>query len=265
MLYVYTSILNGWDNLRPLAVAPDPNVKYVCFTNIPNLPSVRPWEFRPLVQIGEPCRTARVPKILPHLMLPDDAEYSIYLDGNLQLKQQPAHMIAELLGRHHWAAHKHPCRNCIYDEADCILYHPTMEGWRAQAAGRAVRIFQEVACYRNGGYPERAGLWANGMLIRRHTREVAALNEEWWRLYSAGGERDQLSFPVARRALGVDVRAIDGVISGDSPYVNFFFHAAWKDKEGVREYKPERDRLREKMCQLAALTGGDGSVRYPEF
>lgn len=265
MIYVYTSILNAWDNLRTLAVPSDSNVRYVCFTNVPNLPSVWPWEFRPLYPVGEPCRTARAPKILPHLMLPDDAEYSIYLDGNLQLKAQPAQIIVDQLAGHDWAAHQHPCRSCIYDEADCILYHPTMEGWRDQDPGRAVRIFQEVAKYRREGYPEGAGLWANGMIVRRHTAAVAELNESWWRLYAAGGERDQLSFPVAQRSQGLEVKPMPGVISGDSPYVNFFFHAAWKDKEGVREYKPERDRLREKLRQLAAVTGTPGDVRYPEF
>jgi hypothetical protein len=103
------------------------------------------------------------------------------------------------------------------------------------------------------------------MIVRRHTRAVAKLNERWWALYDAGGERDQLSFPVARRAEGLDVQEIPGVISGDSPYVNFFFHAAWKDKEGVREYKPERDRLREKLRQLSVITQTEGGVRYPEF
>lgn len=265
MIYVYTSILNGWDNLRPPCVQPTPDVRYLCFTNVPNLPAVYPWEFRPLYDAGQACRTARVPKILPHLMLPDDAEYSIYHDGNLQLKTQPGQIIVDLLTEHDWAAHRHPCRTCVYQEADVILTHSSMEGWRAQDPNRVPRILSEVQRYRADGYPEHCGLWANGMIARRHTPAVAQLNERWWSLYSRGGERDQLSFPVARRSENLEVKSIDAVISGDSPYVNFYFHAAWKDKADVREFHPERAKIREKLARLHSFTGADGGVRYAEF
>jgi hypothetical protein len=264
VIYVYTSILNGWDNLRPPAVWDVPGVRFICFTNVPNLPNVHPWEFRPIYPAGETCRTARVPKILPHLMLPDDAEYSIYHDGNLRLSKNPIAMIATFLDSHNWAAHKHPCRTCIYQEADVILNHESMEGWRAQNPDRAPRIAEEVDRYRTGKFPQQAGLWANGMIIRRHTDSVATLNERWWRLYSAGGERDQLSFPVARRAENLEINTINEPIS-ESSQVGFFFHAAWKDKPSSREFHPERNRIRGSLERLQALTGSDGGVKYPVY
>src|SRR3989304_5543328 len=46
LLYVYTSIMDGFDNLRPPAVPAETFVKYICFTNVPNLPRVTPWEYR---------------------------------------------------------------------------------------------------------------------------------------------------------------------------------------------------------------------------
>ncbi len=264
MIYVYTSILNGWDNLRPPAVVPVGCVRFLCFTNVPNLPRVEPWEYRPLYHAGEACRTARVPKILSHLMLPPDAEYSIYHDGNLPLRQSPFKIINELLATHDWAAHRHPARSCIYDEADIILHHETMDGWRKQNPERAPKIGEEVGRYRAAGYPKHAGLWANGMLVRRHTPAVEKLNECWWKLYAAGGERDQLSFPVARRAEGLEINTIDEVIS-QSPYLGFFFHAAWKDKTGNLECHEERNEIRGRLAQLAAITGSDGGVKYPDY
>jgi hypothetical protein len=239
-------------------------VKFICFTNVPNLPKVEPWEFRPLYDVGEACRTARVPKILPHLMLPDDAEYSIYHDGNFQLKQQPAAIVGELLGKHDWAAHRHPCRTCVYQEADLILTHPTMEGWRDQNPARLKPIIEEVGRYRDMPYPEQNGLWANGMLVRRHNSRTNALCERWWKLYAAGGERDQLSFPVARQIEGLRIRTIDADVTS-SPYLDFWYHAAWKEQRGSLEYKDERMAIRSRLGKLKAVTGVDGGVKYPEF
>src|SRR4026207_2449984 len=148
MIYVYTSILNGWDNLRPPAVQGIPGVRYICFTNVPVLPDVGSWEFRPLYYpSAEICRIARLPKILPHLMLPADAEYSIYHDGNLRLSRDPVETIVKLLGAHHWAAHRHPCRNCIYDEANILL---------SEKIGTPELVEREIECYRAKGHPEQA-------------------------------------------------------------------------------------------------------------
>lgn len=264
MIYVYTSILNGWDNLRPPAFFPANDVQFVCFTNVPNLPKVAPWEYRPLYDVGEACRTARVPKILPHLMLPPSAEYSIYCDGNLQLRIQPVELIVETLKERDWAAHRHPARDCIYAEADVILDHESMKSWREQNPSRAPRIWEEVERYKKQNYPVGAGLWANGMIVRRHTPAVAALNEAWWKLYAAGGERDQLSFPVARRAQNLEVKTIEHPICA-GPYVNFWFHAAWTEQPGSKEFHPERATIRRRLDRLKDITGTDGGVRYPEF
>jgi hypothetical protein len=196
-------------------------------------------------------------------MLPSDAEYSIYHDANFTLNTPPEQIISLLLGNHDWAAHKHPARTCIYQEADVILHHPDMEGWRAQKPARALAVREEIDRYRSDGYPQNAGLWANGMIVRRHTPAVNRLNERWWKLYSSGGERDQLSFPVARRAEGVEVNTIDEQIT-ISPYLNFFFHSAWKDKPGSREFLPQRAIIRGQLNRLKELTGRNG-FDCPEY
>lgn len=99
MLYVYTVLTNGFDNLRPpLVWSAGQKVSYLCFTDVPNLPKVEPWEYRPLYDLGHPARTSRLPKILPHLLLPEDATASIYHDANLQLRRSPVDVARELLG-----------------------------------------------------------------------------------------------------------------------------------------------------------------------
>lgn len=253
MIYVYTSILNGWDNLRPPAIASTAGARFICFTDVPVLPAVGPWEYRPLHPAGLASRTARVPKILPHLMLPADTEYSIYHDGNLQLRVDPNEIISSLLRSADWAAHRHPARDCIYAEARELL---------EAKIGTPSLVKAEIERYSEAGHPTSEGLWANGFLVRRHTPAVAALNELWWRMYSAGCERDQLSFPVARKVAGVNIATVDANIY-QSPYLNFYWHAAWKDQPTSVEFRGERAVIRQRLARLHGLTGG--SSTYPEY
>lgn len=256
MLYVYTAVINGFDNLRPPAIQPETFVKFICFTNVPNLPRVHPWEYRPAYIAGKPCRSSRIPKILPHLMLPSDAEYSIYHDGNFVFKQDPHRVIEELLGRHDWAAHKHPARNCVYDEANIILRDCPLVDKDAVRA--------QVADYRAMNFPEKFGLWANGFIARRHTPEVAKLNERWWELFSKGSERDQLSFPVALRDAGLEIRTIDQNIFASS-YMAFRWHAAWKTHEDNPDYWAGRSETRARLAELARLTGSDSGIHFQNY
>lgn len=253
MIYVYTSIVDGFDNLRPPAIPAETFVRFICFTNVPNLPRVYPWEYRPALRAANPAQTSRVAKILPHLMLPADAEYSIYHDGNFQLRRDPQRIIEELLGGHDWAAHTHPARQCIYDEAriiqrDCPLVDSSA-------------VDNEISAYRRDGYPAAAGLWANGFIVRRHTPDIALLNERWWELYSRGCGRDQLSFPVARRALGIDIATIQANIYA-SPYILFRWHAAFKTHEDNPDFWPEREQIRMRLNRLGELTGAFSGIDY---
>lgn len=255
MIYVYTSIIDGFDNLRPPACPVDEDVRYICFTNVPNLPRVYPWEYRPAYIAGEPCRSARIPKILPHLILPDDATHSIYHDGNFQLRMDPHAMIRELLDRHDWAAHKHPCRNCIYQESDVLL---------KEKIGTRELVEKEIARYRADGYPEGQGLWANGLIVRAHTAGVADLNERWWSLYSSGCERDQISFPVARHQRSFPINTINRDI-WQSPYLLYNWHAAFKTRDNNPDYWPQRDRVRGRLTALKEITGSDSGIHHHEY
>jgi hypothetical protein len=192
---------------------------------------------------------------MPHLMLPSDAEYSIYHDGNFQLRMDPNQMIDELLKKQQWASYRHPCRKCIYEEAQVLLN---------EKIGTPKLVSNEIERYRDAGFPSGEGLWANGLIVRRHTPEVAELNEHWWRLYMAGCERDQISFPMARRDVNLRVHTIDGDI-WSSPYVLFRWHSAWRDKDDNPDYWEERDRQRARLAQLKEVTGACGGIKFQDY
>lgn len=275
MIYVYTCILSGFDNLRPPLVPPEPGVRFICFTDVPVLPDVPPWEFRPVHQVWKgswsDSRTSRLPKILPHLVLPSDCDYSIWLDGNFRLLKPASEIINAEMRFDDWAAHRHPARGCVYEEAELLVKlkreHP--DEWPNMDAAE---LDAEIVRYRAVGFPEKLNtLTANGIIIRRHTPGVALLNERWWKLFAAGCGRDQLSFPVALWGHAQNSPVVVTVNRMphypdiySSPLARFGWHAAWKDKPDNVQYRPERDRITARVSKLREVVG-DGGYNWRQY
>ena len=64
---------------------------------------------------------------------------------------------------------------------------------------RELGIESEETCawferyYLEDDHPSDAGLWENGLIVRRDSEASTRLNNAWWDLYEhVGGERDQL-------------------------------------------------------------------------
>jgi hypothetical protein len=251
---VYTSILNGWDNLHaPSAEAlRASSARYICFTNVPHLAPVPPWEFRPAyVPYNDPARCSRLPKIMPHLFF--DADYSIWHDGNFALSRRPEDIIAQTLGVANIAAHVHPARDCVYAEGQTCIN---------EKIGDPKEIERQLLYYRLKKHPEHFGLWACGMLARRHSPHMAVFNERWWADYREGCARDQISFPYALRAQGDGFRihTIREPIWG-SPLMAFYWHNAWQTKQEVIDHRPSWQAISNKLHRLREVVGDDERVR----
>jgi hypothetical protein len=220
------------------------------------LPDVAPWEFRPIHRIeGSAARTSRLPKILPHLMLPE-CDYSIWHDANFQMLKSPTETVAKLLRTADWAAHKHPARDCIYDEATILL--------RENIGTPALVERQIERCRESFQHPKHWGLWANGLIVRRHNARTAALNERWWELFASGCERDQISFPVALRESGLSIETIRHTDIFGSEFIKYNWHAAWKDREDNPVYWPERERIAARVQKLYEVAG-DGGYEFRRY
>src|SRR5262249_39834322 len=59
------------------------------------------------------------------------------------------------------------------------------------------------------GYPRHAGLTANGVLLRRHSKPIRQLGEQWWREIHQGSWRDQLSLGYVAWKLGLRYALLD--------------------------------------------------------
>lgn len=79
----------------------------------------------------------------------------------------------------------HPSRNCIYKEAQaCILLDkddPKV-------------IAKHMYRYLSEGFPVNMGMIQTGVTIRRRTKEVNKVCDDWWNEILNGSQRDQLSF-----------------------------------------------------------------------
>ena len=198
---IYTVIVGGYDRLRE--PAPYPGWDYVCFSDGQRT-GWRPkvglshWDIRPLPGADEgldPVRRSRMAKILPHRYL-EDYDYSVYIDGNARLLDNPDRLLDEL-GWPDMAVSEHPFRDTVFEEIEeCI---------RQQKAPLDQLEAQREA-YLSQGVPEALALVENNFLLRRHNDDaVVNLMEAWWAELLAQSPRDQLSLPFVAWKQGFDI------------------------------------------------------------
>ena len=119
---------------------------------------------------------AKLPKILPHKVLPEH-DYSIWVDSNVTL-QKSAIELLEYFEYPDVGVFRHPVRKTINDEIEIcgkwklddeknLFYHKDKEGKLA---------------------------WC-GIIIRKNIPSVHLACEQWWAEICAGSSRDQISFP----------------------------------------------------------------------
>lgn len=200
-IVVYTVVVGDYDALRPPTVI-NPNVRYVAITDSRNVPAA--WEvMRPPKSNDRSVKHAsRRWKILGPQLFPD-SDWTIYVDGQLQLAVDPLALLAECES---WGEadsdfflFRHQDRNCIYAEATAIAKYGRDLHKNMQA---------QMERYRNEQFPEDAGLYLGGMLIRRGHGACDIFSNDWWREVETGSHRDQISLPVALEKSGVDFNAL---------------------------------------------------------
>jgi hypothetical protein len=130
----------------------------------------------------ESRRAARMYKILSHRFV--DADYSIWCDNLIYLKKKPEELINLLDGKD-IAVMRHPSNTSIYDEAKDI---------KKAKLDSSIVVDAQTSYYKSRGYNSNDGFAMTGLIIRKHTKEIEELNNQWWAELSSGSLRDQLSF-----------------------------------------------------------------------
>ncbi|KAG5247964.1 hypothetical protein OIU77_020837 [Salix suchowensis] len=161
------------------------------------------WRLIPLKHspYDEPRRNGKVPKILTHRLFPQ-AQYSIWIDGKMELLVDPLQILERYLwrGKNTFAIAQHKHHRSIYEEADAnkrrkryarplidlhmkIYYYEGMESWSPKKSSVS-------------DVPEGA------IIIREHTAMSNLFSCLWFNEVNLFTPRDQLSFGYVVYRLG---------------------------------------------------------------
>jgi len=150
-------------------------------------------------------KSSRIIKLLPHKFL-KDYDYTLYLDGSVELLESPANIVKKYASRADIIVHKHPWRKCIYEECKAVVDY----GFVPKAEVQKQKMF-----LMSQHYPRNNGLTENGVILRKNTPMINRLNEYWWKVCNTYTYRDQLSFCFCAWKLGVKYGLFDGQTRAD--------------------------------------------------
>ena len=205
---VYTAIFGNYDKPISPYCYPD-NCDYYIFTD-QIIDKDSPWKILETPELIGMSNTEknRYLKMHPHKLFPE-YKYSVYVDGNVQIVTDLTECINKL-NSSGIGIHRHAIRNCIYKELEAIVKTNRMSTLDAQ---KFVKYAQEF------NMPNNYGLLQCSVIAREHNNPVCIkIMEEWWRLFSCFGKRDQLYLPLALYMNGIQIDEV--AVLGDNLYAN---------------------------------------------
>ena len=155
---------------------------YICFTTDKDLKS-KLWDIKYVEpQDITPEKLSRKIKILNSDYLPG-YDTSIYIDCRFTIRCNLYKFVDDIIGNDFdLAVMKHNRRSCLFQEAEFLKLQNTEQ----------VKKYQEIV-------PKNFGLWAPGIMIRRHNvPALQAMMKTWYSEMIKGSHRDQISFAYAR-------------------------------------------------------------------
>ncbi|MCI8672351.1 MAG: DUF616 domain-containing protein [Lachnospiraceae bacterium] len=183
---VYTGIFGDYDKICEPQAFPDNIDYYFISDKKPKNIGVFQWiDAKKVIpeQIVSPIKKNRFIKMHPHLLFPD-YNYSIYIDGNVIVKKDITFFVKDSISG--ISAFMHPKRNCIYYEAITVV------NFRRVAADD---VCEQMKRYLEQGMPLHYGMAEMPVIAREHNKSICIkIMEEWWKEFSNGTQRDQLSF-----------------------------------------------------------------------
>lgn len=191
---IITAIYDNYDTLKPAVKQKNIDVEWICVTDDPYWARdkvYRGWKciYEPRPHL-HPNRAAKTPKCLPWLYT--DASASIWIDASYQVISES---FAEdvLSYADPIAQFSHPWRQCAYEEADESLKLPKYEDQYPLIREQRWCLDQIY------NHPKGYGLWATGVIARKHTPQVINMGFDWLSQIYQYSYQDQLSHPNALR------------------------------------------------------------------
>lgn len=195
---IITSIYDGYDTLKPVCPQEGYDVDWVFVTDDPPADPLG-WRVVHEPRTGmDPRRAAKHAKFLPWRYT--DAEMSVWVDGSFRIIS-PTMIRGVERYAYPMAQFKHPWRNCLFAEAE--------ESARLKKY-LADDVIGQAEEYRAWGHPEEWGLWATGVIVRRHWDQVKTMGHAWLTENLRHTGQDQVSQPYVLRTCNVRPDCLPG-------------------------------------------------------
>lgn len=186
-LVIYTAVTGRYDDLSK--IISEQGVDYICFTDY-SFSGVIPSPWKQIMLPDSKLNNknlARYCKLNPHLLLPQ-YEHSLWIDGNIVIKNQIKDYVLDVLSKCDVASYDHWWR----DKTEQEFYECARQGFDP-----VWKLKKQLSTYQNDGYVSN-GFFENNVLLRNHNKpRLVAMQNEWWGEYLKGGKRDQYSFTYA--------------------------------------------------------------------
>lgn len=150
-------------------------------------------------------------KIHPEYIFPE-YDFSIYLDGNVQLAENPFKIINKMVSEKKLIAlHNHSLRDCVYNEGRIII---------AFGVGKIKDVKKQLKKYKKEGFPKHFGLFDNCIIVRMHNEDdCKKVMNVWWNEYMmCPCKRDQLTFVYSLWKVGMKKEDLFSL--GSNAYAN---------------------------------------------
>lgn len=183
-------------------------VEYLAFVDKEKSPT---WVTLPVCdKFKRPVMNAKIHKILSHKYT--DCPFIMWLDGNLELKQDPKEIV-KLLADNDIAFFTHQGRDCVYEEADACI---------SLGKGVVREIAEQTKYYAKNGVKQHCGLYEATGFIRRNNKHTNAFFDAWWSEVCRFSNRDQISLPTIDKS-NVKIIEIPGTVINNK-YFSYKLH-----------------------------------------
>jgi hypothetical protein len=174
-----TSIMGDYDQVPPI---PEGFHQAVLVSDSP----VESEWTNVVLKSGLPPRlAAKIPKFRPDLFV--TSEYSVWVDASLRDQTGWLKSASQKsLKFHDFVLFQHPDRSSVADEIIASRQSPKYD---------AAPLENQLAHYVKEGFKDDLGLWACGVIARKHTRNVIDFGNAWLVENMAWTIQDQISLP----------------------------------------------------------------------
>ncbi len=210
---VYTSITGGYDDL--LSAPKIEDVDFVAYVDGAKGEKMRNgWKIREMPEdetLGNNILRNRYMKFHPFELFGGKYDYSIYIDGNIEVLGDIRKMLPGIDKKTGLAFHRHQRRDSVYKE---------IKACKILKKGNARKLNEQGARYKKEGFPREFGLYeCNVIATDLHSKSAEKILNAWWEEFlKSESMRDQIALPYVVWKLGYEFNDVGSL--GDNVYKN---------------------------------------------